>query len=217
MILALAKILRLEEFRQAHDLGSHAGGVGDATESLLQILFRLRAARHLHQRHAKVFRGHAFPTSAINIAGRAVGYQLSARSTLSRYEHGEGVWFSAKTRASLGLPATSFLRRVITSCAGAERRTASIAPSASSDSERTRSIRNSRASSCRVREIAESRTERHHGSLAFAKPSRNAWNPSIECVPAIARAASPAESSAVARKRPIQGIARMPSICRTPL
>jgi len=60
-VFALAEILRLEEFGQAHDLGSPSGGVCDAAESLLQILFRLRSAGHLHQSHAKFLRGHAFP------------------------------------------------------------------------------------------------------------------------------------------------------------
>src|SRR5579859_4769085 len=64
MILALAEILRLEEFRQAHNLRAASGSVGHSTQRLLKILFRLRPARHLHQRYAKFLRGHAFPTSA---------------------------------------------------------------------------------------------------------------------------------------------------------
>ena len=59
MIFALAEILRLKKFGQADDLGAAPGGVGNAAEGLLQILFRLRAARHLHQGHAKFFRRQA--------------------------------------------------------------------------------------------------------------------------------------------------------------
>jgi hypothetical protein len=59
MIFALAEILGLEKFGQAYDLGATPGGIGDAAEGFLQILFRLRTARHLHQSHAKFFRGQA--------------------------------------------------------------------------------------------------------------------------------------------------------------
>src|SRR5450755_731688 len=64
MIFALAEILCLEKFRQADDLHPTPGSVCNAADGLLKILFRLRAARHLHQRHTKFLRGHAFPTSA---------------------------------------------------------------------------------------------------------------------------------------------------------
>ena len=78
MILALAEILRLKKFRQADDLRAAPGSVGYAAEGLLKILFRLWAARHLHQRHAKFLRGHAFPTSANKYSRESC--QLSAVS-----------------------------------------------------------------------------------------------------------------------------------------
>src|ERR1700752_3471065 len=70
MIFALAEVLGLEEFGQAHDLGAASGGISDAAQGLLQILFRLRAAGHLHQSHTEFFRGHAFRPPRTNIAGR---------------------------------------------------------------------------------------------------------------------------------------------------
>jgi hypothetical protein len=54
-ILALAEILRLEKLRQAHDLGAPASSFADPVDRFLQILFRLRPARHLHQADAKTF------------------------------------------------------------------------------------------------------------------------------------------------------------------
>ena len=78
MILALAEILGLKKLGQADHLRAASGGVGDAAQRLFEILFRLRAARHLYQRHAKFLRGHAFPTSANKYSRRAVSYQPSA-------------------------------------------------------------------------------------------------------------------------------------------
>src|SRR5579864_7386543 len=69
MIFALAEILGLEKFGQADDLSAAPSGVGDAAEGLLQILFRLRTARHLYQRHAEFFRGQAIGPPGMNIAG----------------------------------------------------------------------------------------------------------------------------------------------------
>jgi len=65
--------------------------------------------------------------------------------------------------------------------------------------------------------IAESNTDRNHGSGAFSNRSFNASKPAAECVPAIANAASAAGSSAGARKRLTHGIALTPSIRKTPL
>ena len=59
MIFALAEILGLKKFGQADYLGAASGGVGDALESLVQILFWFGAAGHLHQGHAEFVRGHA--------------------------------------------------------------------------------------------------------------------------------------------------------------
>src|ERR1035438_7465868 len=64
MIFALAEILCLKKFGQADDLRPTPGSVCNAADGLLKILFRLRPARHLHQRHTKFLRGHGFPTSA---------------------------------------------------------------------------------------------------------------------------------------------------------
>src|SRR6266571_4576582 len=176
MIFPLAEILRLEKFRQAHNLRSAPSGVGNTAQGLLEILFRLRTARHLHQRHAKFLRGHASLPPRTNIAGqeRAISYLL--QTSLQE----DGFWCSAKTRVSRTLPATSCFRCSITSCEGMERRIASIAPSASSDSVRTSSSRNSSASSWRVSETAESKTERHHGSSALSKDARNASKAAAE-------------------------------------
>ena len=55
MILTLAEVLGLKKFGQTDDLGSELGGLGDAAESLVEILFRLRAAGHLDQGHAEFF------------------------------------------------------------------------------------------------------------------------------------------------------------------
>jgi hypothetical protein len=57
MIFPLAEILRLEKFRQAHNLRSASSGIGNPAQGLLEILFRLRTAGHLHQGHAKFLRG----------------------------------------------------------------------------------------------------------------------------------------------------------------
>src|ERR1700691_5570829 len=59
MIFALAEILSLKELRQADDLRAAPGGVGHALKSFLQIFFRLRSTRHLHQSYSKFVRGHA--------------------------------------------------------------------------------------------------------------------------------------------------------------
>jgi hypothetical protein len=67
VILSLTKILRLEKFRQANDLRAPARGVRHAAQSLFQILFGLRAARHLHQRYAEFFRRQGFPSSKRSI------------------------------------------------------------------------------------------------------------------------------------------------------
>jgi hypothetical protein len=48
MILALAEILCLEKLRQADHLRAASGSVGNAADGFFEILFRLRAARHLH-------------------------------------------------------------------------------------------------------------------------------------------------------------------------
>ena len=83
VILALAEVLRLEEFGQADDLGAASGGVGYAFESFLQILFWFGAAGHLHQGHAKFVRGHSFSPLRNNIASETrasgVGYRAAAR------------------------------------------------------------------------------------------------------------------------------------------
>src|ERR1700686_5243175 len=55
MIFALAEVLCLKKFGQTDDVGSALGGIGDAAESLVEILFRLRAAGHLDQGHAEFF------------------------------------------------------------------------------------------------------------------------------------------------------------------
>src|SRR5579864_1510401 len=55
MIFALAEVLRLKKFRQTDDLGSAFGGIGDPTESFVEILLWLRAAGHLDQGHAEFF------------------------------------------------------------------------------------------------------------------------------------------------------------------
>jgi hypothetical protein len=47
-ILALAEVLRLEEFRQADDVGTALGRIGNAIEGLSQVVRGFRAARHLH-------------------------------------------------------------------------------------------------------------------------------------------------------------------------
>ena len=110
---------------------------------------------------------------------------------------------ATKARFSLGLPATSSSSCLVNSGEGAERRMASIAASACSDSVRTRSSRNSTAASCRVRAIADKRTDRNHGSDWASKDCRKrakAWG---ERVPARASAASAAASSAPARNLPI--------------
>ena len=60
VILALAKILRLKQFGQANHLRAAPGRIGHAFQSFGEILFRLRAARHLYQRRAKFIRGHAY-------------------------------------------------------------------------------------------------------------------------------------------------------------
>src|SRR5580700_10160186 len=90
MIFALTKILALEQFGQADDLRSASGGVAHAFQSLGEILFRLGAARHLHQGHAKFVRGHGRPLG-INISIvtplSAVSYQPSARRG-ARTTHG---------------------------------------------------------------------------------------------------------------------------------
>ena len=78
VIFALAKILRLKKFRQTDDLRAASGSVGNAAQGLLEILFGLWSARHLHQGHAKLFRRHALRSSAFNIAGES--FQLSALS-----------------------------------------------------------------------------------------------------------------------------------------
>jgi hypothetical protein len=56
MILALAKILRLKKFGQTDHLCASARSIGDAFHGLGEILFGLRPARHLHQRHSKFLR-----------------------------------------------------------------------------------------------------------------------------------------------------------------
>jgi hypothetical protein len=60
MIFALAEVLGLEKFGQAHDLGATSSCVSDAAQGLLQVLFRLWAAGHLQQSHTEFFRGHSF-------------------------------------------------------------------------------------------------------------------------------------------------------------
>ena len=48
-VLALAEILRLEEFRQADDLGAARGGLMDLVDGPLQIFVGIGRRRHLHQ------------------------------------------------------------------------------------------------------------------------------------------------------------------------
>jgi hypothetical protein len=64
MIFALAEILGLKKFGQAHDLCATSGSIGDAFEGFCEILCGLRSARHLDQGHAKFIRGHAVHSSA---------------------------------------------------------------------------------------------------------------------------------------------------------
>ena len=68
---------------------------------------------------------------------------------------------------------------------------ASTAWSAPIESALTRPSKNSVAALCRVNAIAESNTERNHGSRAFSQRAFNISKASTECVAAIARAASP--------------------------
>jgi hypothetical protein len=55
VVFALAEILRLKKFREANHLNAASGSVGDALESLGEILLGLGAARHLDERDAKFF------------------------------------------------------------------------------------------------------------------------------------------------------------------
>jgi hypothetical protein len=68
MILPLAKILRLEKFGQANHLRPASRRIRRALQSLFEICFGFGPTRHLHQRHAKFVRGHAFLLCPINIA-----------------------------------------------------------------------------------------------------------------------------------------------------
>jgi hypothetical protein len=70
-ILALAEVLRLEEFRQADDVGTALGRIGNAIESLRQVVRGLRAARHLHESDGK-FIGQESPNGTIEDAARRV-------------------------------------------------------------------------------------------------------------------------------------------------
>jgi hypothetical protein len=58
MIFALAEILRLEKFGQAHDFSPAPGRIGHAFEGFSEILFGFRSAGHLHQSYTKFVRGH---------------------------------------------------------------------------------------------------------------------------------------------------------------
>src|SRR6202020_1163704 len=53
MIFALAEVLRLKQFRKADDLRATSGRICHAFERFCEILFRLRPAGHLDQRHTK--------------------------------------------------------------------------------------------------------------------------------------------------------------------
>ena len=55
-VFPLAEILRLKKLRQAHDMRAAPGRVRNPIEGLLQVLFWLRPARHLHQRDRKFIR-----------------------------------------------------------------------------------------------------------------------------------------------------------------
>src|SRR6266403_762734 len=52
-ILALAEVLRLEQFRQADDVGTALGRIGNAVERLRQVVRGFGAARHLHESDGK--------------------------------------------------------------------------------------------------------------------------------------------------------------------
>src|SRR5208283_5406876 len=61
-VLTLAEVLGQEKFRQAHDLGAFACGVANVGDGALQVLLRLRRARHLHHANVKVsFRQRSTP------------------------------------------------------------------------------------------------------------------------------------------------------------
>src|ERR1019366_682923 len=53
-VLALAEILRLKQFRQADNLGAFGGGSANVGNGALQVLLRLRGARHLHDANLEV-------------------------------------------------------------------------------------------------------------------------------------------------------------------
>src|SRR3954454_4462368 len=68
VIFSLTEILRLEKLGEADDLRAFSCRVSDARQSLFEILFRFRPARHLHQSHTVFLRGHAFTPPRFNIA-----------------------------------------------------------------------------------------------------------------------------------------------------
>jgi hypothetical protein len=68
MVFALAKILCLEKLRQADDMSALRGGISDARQGLLEVLFRIGATRHLHKGCAEFFWGHLKASGAERIA-----------------------------------------------------------------------------------------------------------------------------------------------------
>ena len=64
-VFALAKILCLEKFWQADHPRTTVASILNAGESLLQVLFRLGTAGHLHQADTKTFRRQAATSPAM--------------------------------------------------------------------------------------------------------------------------------------------------------
>ena len=65
-VLALAEVLRAEEFRQTDDLGALAGGLAHPGAGALEVLVRIGRAVHLNQADGEIVAGQGFNLRSSN-------------------------------------------------------------------------------------------------------------------------------------------------------